>query len=90
VLEKIFPLQERTDGNLEKTSPSSNIDDIEKHVASEVLKEEGEVVILNNIFLTYKKHASMSKPKKMKFICRLSRTMCTPLKKNVVVLGTCF
>lgn len=90
MLRNIFPLQEWTDVNLDKKSPTSNTDDIEKHVANEVLKEEGEVVIPDGIFLTYKKHASMFTPKILKFICRLNRTVCTPLKKNVVVLGTCF
>jgi hypothetical protein len=56
---------------LEKASPSSCIDDIKKHVANEVFKEGGEVVILSSIFSTYKKQTSISTPKNMKFVLKI-------------------
>jgi hypothetical protein len=50
-----------------------------------LLKERGEVVIPGDMFSTYKKHAFVFTLKKMKITLKKNRTMCTPLRKSVVV-----
>ncbi len=55
MLENIFPLGEWTNARFEKASPSSSTNDTKKHAVNEVFKEGREVVILDCIFLVYRK-----------------------------------
>lgn len=55
------------------------------HIVVALFKEGGEVVIHGGKFSTYRKHAFVFTPKKMKINVKENRTMHTPLRKSVVV-----